>query len=143
MRGGIGGHSLLLLPQKHLSATRSDLSLLSKLSLRAIARRRIVEPPDQESARRDKMGTRPNRVVAGRRSTSNDRRRRPSVNFDSKRARVTCHRQSPPDRFVRVSSPRSPINSIVTIAYANIPNFPTKFTALYRSSDTLKRWIGN
>ena len=28
---------------------------------------------DQESARRDKMGTRPIRVVAGRRSTSNDR----------------------------------------------------------------------
>lgn len=96
---------------------------------------------DQESARRDKMGTRPIRVVAGRRSTSNDRPR-PSVNFDSKRARVTCHRQSPRVRLVRVSSPRSPINSIVTIAYANIPNFSTKFN-LYRSSDALKYWVGN
>lgn len=138
MRGGNRGLAAAPTetPKCHVLRSFSSFETFSSCDREKTDRR-----TDHEFARRDKMGTRPIRVVAGRRSTSNDRRR-PSVDFHSKRARVTCHRRSPRVRFVRVSPPRSSINSIVTIAYANIPNFPTKFD-LYRSSDALKYWIGN
>lgn len=98
---------------------------------------------DYESARRDKMGTRAI-PARGRWSTVDEQRpttTKRSFRFETRARDLSSSISTSPIRS-RFVATFTPINSIVTNAYANVPNFPTKFN-LYRSFDALKYWLGN